>query len=197
MMRNTKFWISMALFQVVFGLVIFALTRQYYTQEQDKVSAGPAVTSQPAPAWPDPAPGPTAATNPTEFMPVFPAEVTMDDPALIARQADDFFASQQYSEAANLYERLLALGFNDVNTYNNLGITLHYLGRSAEALSILDEGVALDSSYQRIWLTLGFVNSQLGNTAQARTALTTAVELNADSDVGRSAAKMLESLPPG
>ncbi len=38
-------------------------------------------------------------------------------------------------------------------------------------------GLAVDPTHQRIWLTLGFVSSQLGNTEQARTALTTAIEL--------------------
>jgi Flp pilus assembly protein TadD len=72
---------------------------------------------------------------------------------------------------------------------------LHYLGRSTEALDILHKGVAVDSNYQRIWLTLGFVNKQLGNSEQARKALTTAVQLDPDTDVGKSAAKMLEGLP--
>jgi len=53
----------------------------------------------------------------------------------------------------------------------------------------------VDPTYQRIWLTLGFVNSQMGNTAEARTALGTAVQLGADTDVGKSAAKMLADLP--
>jgi Flp pilus assembly protein TadD len=57
--------------------------------------------------------------------------------------------------------------------------------------------VKVDANYQRIWLTLGFVNKQLGNTVQARTALTTAVQLGADNDIGRSAGKMLEGLPEG
>jgi Flp pilus assembly protein TadD len=74
---------------------------------------------------------------------------------------------------------------------------LHYLGRSSEALDILNKGVKVDANYQRIWLTLGFVNKQLGNTVQARTALTTAVQLGADNDIGRSAGKMLEGLPEG
>jgi Flp pilus assembly protein TadD len=121
--------------------------------------------------------------------------VRTDDPAVIARQADDFFARERYSEAADLYERLLALGYNEVDTYNNLGITLHYLGRHAEALRILKEGVEVDSNYQRIWLTLGFVNSQMGNTAEARAALGTAVQLGADTEVGKAAAKMLADLP--
>jgi Flp pilus assembly protein TadD len=82
-----------------------------------------------------------------------------------------------------------------VDTYNNLGITLHYLGRSAEALRWLNEGIAKDPTYQRIWLTLGFVNSELGDTGQARIALTKAVQMGADNEIGQSAVRMLENLP--
>jgi Flp pilus assembly protein TadD len=84
---------------------------------------------------------------------------------------------------------------NNVDTYNNLGITLHYLGKSNEAILRLNEGVAIDPTYQRIWLTLGFVNRQVGNAEQARAALNTAAKINADNEIGESAIKMLEDLP--
>lgn len=192
---NAKFWISMVVFQAIFGLVVFTATRQYYLDDAihspGKVSAVPMASSQPSPARPQPAKG----TSPTAAVPVFPGDVTQEDPEAMARQADDYFTNQQFEEAAELYGRMLVMGSGGVDTYNNLGITLHYLGRSDEALSVLDEGVEVDSTYQRIWLTMGYVNSQIGHTEKARAALTTAVSLDADSDVGRSAAKMLESLP--
>jgi Flp pilus assembly protein TadD len=72
---------------------------------------------------------------------------------------------------------------------------LQYLGRSTEALRALDEGIALDPTYQRIWLTLGFVNGQIGNIEEARKALTTAVQMGANSDVGQAAAELLENFP--
>ena len=94
-----------------------------------------------------------------------------------------------------MYEQLLVIRPNDVETYNNLGLTLHYLGRSTEALRRLNDGVAVDAEHQRIWLTLGFVNSQLGNSEQARTALTTAAQIGSDDSIRQSAMKMLEDLP--
>jgi tetratricopeptide (TPR) repeat protein len=121
--------------------------------------------------------------------------VTLEDPVAMASRADNYFINQQFEEAAELYQRMLVMGSGGVDTYNNLGITLHYLGRSDEALSVLDEGVEVDATYQRIWLTMGYVNSQIGHTEKARTALATAVSLDAASDVGQSAAKMLENLP--
>ena len=93
-----------------------------------------------------------------------------------------------------MYEKLLALDPDNVDTLNNLGLTLHYVGRSDEARQRLNEGAALDPTYQRIWLTLGFVNSTLGNVADARAALNTAVGMDPDNDVGKSASRMLKEL---
>ena len=182
MMRGAKFWIPMTVFQVVFGLVIFAITRQYYIDNSDDVRADPPMTSEPSFAWPD-------------FESSTSSQPTIQDPVEISRQADEFFANKQYNRAAELYEQLLTFDPSNVDTYNNFGITLHYLGRSTEALRKLSEGVAADPTYQRIWLTLGFVNSQLGDTEQARIALTTAAQMDADNEVGQTAAKMLEDLP--
>ena len=191
MIRSAKFWISMAVFQVVFGLTVFTITRQYYMQDSDKVSAEPTVTGQASPEWPDR----RSETDLEQLITSFPGQSIIEDPAALSRQADEFFTNQQYDIAADLYQKLLAVDPNNVDTYNNLGITLHYLGRSTEALRILNEGVAVDPAYQRIWLTLGFVNSQLGNTGQARSALTTAAQMGANTEVGQSATKMLDSLP--
>ena len=117
-----------------------------------------------------------------------------DDPVEISRQANEFFSRQQYQQAANLYQRLLAINPDNVEVLNNLGLTLHYLGRSDEALRRLNDGVALDSSHQRIWLTLGYVNSQLGNVEKARTALTKATEIGSNESIRQSAQRMLQEL---
>ena len=196
MNSSAKFWIQMILFQVIFGLAIFTFTRQYYMQDPGKANATPSVMGQSAPAGPHTAIE-TVGTELTQFDPVLPGAMKSEDLAVLVRQADEFFAKEQYQQAADVYQQLLATGQNDVDTYNNLGITLHYLGRSTEALDILNKGVSVDSNYQRIWLTLGFVNKQLGDNEQARMALTTAVQLDAANDVGKSAAKMLEGVQKG
>lgn len=181
----------MTVFQIVFGLAVFTITRQYYMYDLDSVRVDSTVAEQSSLVWPD---GLTA-DNPSRLNSSTFGQLSSKEPAAIARQANEFFANKQYDKAADMYKRLLALEPNNVETYNNLGITLHYLGRSTEALGKLNEGVALDRTHQRIWLTLGFVNSQLGNTEQARTALTTAVKLSADNEIGQSAIKLLENLP--
>jgi tetratricopeptide (TPR) repeat protein len=191
MVLNLKFWIPMTVFQIVFGLTIFTITRQYYIPDSDNVSNAPTEISQPSFVWPD---GITE-TNPAQLNSSTFSQSTIEDPAEISRQADEYFTKKQYDKAAESYERLLVLSPNNVETYNNLGITLHYLGRSSEALQRLNEGVVVDPTHQRIWLTLGFVYSQAGNTESARTALTAAAKIDADNEIGKSAVKMLENLP--
>ena len=191
MIRSPKFWISMAVFQVVFGLAVFAVTRQYYLHSPDNNRPKITAPSQPAPDMPDR----ITKFNPSPLDLPNLSQPVIDDPLAISRQADESFNKKDYGRAADLYQRLLELDPNDVDTYNNLGLTLHYLGRSTEAIDKLNEGAGVDPTYQRIWLTLGFVNNQVGNTEKARTALTAAVKINADNDVGQAAAKMLENLP--
>ena len=189
--QKLKFWIPMTLFQVVFGLTIFTITRQYYIQDSDNVSDNTTEIIQPAFVWPDS----ITETNPALLNSSIFSQSTIENPAEISRQANEYFTKKQYDKAAELYERLLVLAPNNVNTYNNLGITLHYLGRSSEALHWLNEGVAVDQTHQRTWLTLGFVYSQVGDTENARSALATAAKIDADNEIGKSAVKMLENLP--
>ena len=129
-------------------------------------------------------------------MDLYPAQPADMDPEKILLQADNHFAREEYEEAARGYAQFLDIGVRNVDIYNNLGITLHYLGRSVEALQVLEEGTEIDPAYQRIWLTMGFVNSQLGQFDQARTALEQARSLDADSEVGQAAQQMLNQLVP-
>ncbi|MCP4878511.1 MAG: tetratricopeptide repeat protein [Gammaproteobacteria bacterium] len=191
MIQNLKSWIPITLFQIVFGLAIFTMTRHYYLQNSDKLVDKTTEINQPAFVWPD---GITD-TSPAQLNSSTFSQSTIENPAEVSRQANEYFTQKQYDKAADSYERLLALGPNNVETYNNLGITLHYLGRSSEALHRLNEGVAIDSTHQRIWLTLGFVYSQVGNIEDARIALTTAAQMDVDNQIGKSAKKMLENLP--
>ena len=191
MILNAKFWISFVVFQVVFGLAVFAITRDYYMQDKGTVRAHPPTIGQSAPAWPN---GITETQIARLSSPAL-SEPTVQDPFEISRRANDYFANRQYDQAADMYERLLAFSPDDAEIYNNLGLTLHYLGRSSEALDKLNEGVAKDPQHQRIWLTLGYVNSQLGNFEQARTALTTAARIGTDESIRQSATRMLEDLP--
>jgi len=190
MLRKPAFWIAFALFELAFGTVVFLATRNHYMPMPVRPAAERPAAMPAVPAWPGDATGSSAPP-----LGGFMAPASPDDPAALAQQADQYFADRQYDRAAELYARLLTLAPDNAEVYNNLGLTLHYTGRSTEALAKLSEGIAVDPTNQRIWLTTGFVNAQLGNIEDARTALSNALFMNPDNDVGRSAATMLEGLP--
>ena len=188
---NAKFWVLLVLFELAFGLVVFTLTRSYYIDRPSvAVPTVKPATDRPALVWPDSA---TSTTSMPGSAPVM-VDPGFSDPAELSRQADVYFSNRQYDRAAEMYERLLVFDPNRVDTYNNLGLTLHYLGRSTEAVSKLNEGITLEPDHQRIWLTLGFVNTQLGNVEQARVALARAQAGN-DTTIRDSATRMLNELP--
>ena len=134
---------------------------------------------------PAPTPTPSSQWNGSES----------DDPVEVSRQADEAFANKEYGRAADRYARLLELVPGDVETHNNLGLTLHYLGRSTEALRALNDGIAIDPEHQRTWLTLGYVNQQLGKDEPARKALMNASLIGDDETIRKSAMEMLRELP--
>jgi GNAT superfamily N-acetyltransferase len=189
--RDIRFWALMGVFQVLFGLTVFALTRDYYLHEASTVASTPVAADPSAPLWPQEltADDISRMTSPATAMPA------SKDPAEIYRQAEEAFANRQYDTAARFYEQLLAFSPNDAEIRNNLGLTLFYTGRVDDALRALNNGVAVDPEHQRTWLTLGYVNSQLGNTAEARAALDNAVRLGTDEAIRESARKMLAELP--
>ncbi|HKL61817.1 MAG TPA: tetratricopeptide repeat protein [Woeseiaceae bacterium] len=195
MERNGKFWAGMAIFQVAFGLAVFGATRTYYLDDTSTTAAGGgnaatgAATVRQRPA---PQPGGISANDIA-----LSSAMTMpsEDPAAMARQADNLFREKQYGRAADLYARLLERNSDNVEARNNLGLTLHYLGRHDEALQQLREGAEANPDHQRIWLTLGFVSSQLGDVEEARRALTRATETGGNLTIKESAQQMLDALP--
>ena len=195
-MHSTRFWLTMAVFQLAFGLTVFAVTRHYYLS-----SAPPAQL----PAWAlgagtalpstTPTSAPFKLAPPVSLPPVVSAALAGNDPVALFERADAAFTAGSYAEAAALYEQLVALDPQNVELYNNLALTLHYLGRSDEALQKLKAGLAIDPTHQRSWLTSGFVNQRLGNTTEARAALVKARDAGDDKQIRESAEKMLADLP--
>lgn len=191
MNRDKKFWTLLLVFQVFFGLVVFAVTREYYMPDET-APRGHTLTAAPAASgW---SRGMTA-TDVARLTSPGLVDTAPSDPAEIYRRAEEFFVARQYAQAAQLYEQLLTFSPNDAEIYNNLGLTLFYLGRGDDALARLNEGVTKDPAHQRIWLTLGYVNSQLGNVQQAREALTKAAETGGNASIREAALEMLAKLP--
>lgn len=191
MVRNGKFWMFMAVFQILFGLAVFAITRDHYMAAATSSQPHVAILNPDVPAWPNV----VSESSIARLSSSATGAAVVPDPVEMSRQADAFFANKQYDRAAELYERLLAFNPGTADTHNNLGLTLHYLGRSTEALRRLEEGIEIEPRNQRIYLTIGYVNSQLGNTEKARKALTTATEVGSDDSIRQSAMTMLENLP--
>jgi tetratricopeptide (TPR) repeat protein len=191
MASNKRFWTLLVIFQVFFGLVVFAFTREYYMQDAETARGQQQIAGPATPAW---SRGITA-TDISRLSSPGIVESMPSDPAEIYRRAEEFFANKQYAQAAQLYEQLLTYSPDDAEIYNNLGLTLFYLGRPDDALRRLNEGVDRDAGHQRIWLTLGYVNSQLGNTAEAKVALTNAIQVGGNASIREAAEKMLADLP--
>jgi Flp pilus assembly protein TadD len=177
------FWIALAVFEVAFGTAIFMVTRSYY-RDQNPTEPLPSVDIRSL----DPA-GSSAVTA------IASADVQSPrTPDEIAQLADSHFANRQYEAAAVLYEQLLEQDRANADLLNNLALTLHYIGRSEEALRRIDEGIAIDPDHQRIRLTQGFVLSQMGRSAEAVTSLNTAIELGSANEIADSARRMLAEI---
>ena len=187
--RDGPGWpLTLALVTVT-GVLVFAVTRQIYVGDATGESIAGRNTAMPSAASPD-----QLVVNPAMLESLLSTDLNQKDPATMSLLANQYFDKRQYEEAADLYGQLSALDPTNVDLLNNLGLTLQYINRSAEALQVLTRGSRLDPNNQRIWLTLGYVNRSMDNTDAARSALQTAVRIDPHSDVGKSASKMLSEL---
>lgn len=190
---SAKFIMPIVVLQIAYGLAVFALTRAYYKSTAE--TAAP-VAAQPMAG--------DASLNPPSFntsgalgsLQPFSNRPAQGPVSLeqLTSQADDAFEKQQYAQAASLYAQALALSPKDAELYNEVGIALHYAGRSAEAVDKLKQGVAISPGHQRIWLTLGFVQARSGATAEGRAALQKAAEMDPNSPIGQEAKRLLSQL---
>ncbi|MBI5237224.1 MAG: hypothetical protein HY887_02235 [Deltaproteobacteria bacterium] len=117
-----------------------------------------------------------------------------DDLSALRRLADGYFDIAEFDKAAGHYKRL-ALKSNDVDLYNEIGISLHYAGRSSEGIKYIDEGIRKNPGHQRIWLTKGFIMAHgIGDLKAARAAWEKARSLNPDSPIGKAAGDYLAEM---
>ncbi len=184
-------WLYLLAFLALYGVVVHGLTRAYC--EFTAVEMGAESVPGTQPSRPAGAPGSLGASIPRSTPQIGPREeLATEDPILLARLGDRLFEDRQFERAVVAYERAVQLNPADVDSYNDLGLSLHYLGRSAQAVAVLKEGISKGPEYQRIHLTMGFVQLQSGNREAAITALERAIELGADTPVADSARRMLE-----
>ncbi|MES9941840.1 MAG: tetratricopeptide repeat protein [Candidatus Thiodiazotropha sp. 6PLUC2] len=186
-------WVVIVIAQITYGLMVYAVTRSYYEQ---KPAVAVAASGNNGVTAPHPTPNPMGASITPGKLGLAPAaeDLSQDDPALIARLADNYFAEKNYQQAIDLYERAITINPDDVESYNDLGLALLYTGQSDQAVTVLMAGVQKNPQFQRIQLTLGFVLAQTGNKQGAADALNKAIELGADNSVGVEAKRMLGEL---
>jgi len=177
-------WAIAIAFLAFYGFAVFALTRDYYLLHPPRPAAAPAASA----AGPGLGQQMRAALDDAGDL---PAGLTESDPVLLAQEADRLFAAERFAEAVTLYRRVLEMRPDDTDARNDLGLALFYAGNSAEGLKELRAGAEAAPGYQRIWLSLGFVAAQAGDTDLAREALTKAKVLDPDSDIGAEAARLL------
>ena len=183
-------WLQTVALLFVFGLIVFAVTRQMYVSDAQTVSATGSDTAAPL-ALPQ---SDQFEIDTALVESLLSFDSRKQDPATMSLLANQYFANRQYAKAADLYAQLSALDPGNVDIQNNLGLTLHYTNRSEDALAVLMKGSALDPGNQRIWLTLGYVNKELGNLDEAKLSLETAEQIDPGSNVGGSASRMLAEL---
>ena len=189
--------LGLLVFLVFYGFAVFALTRDYFLRQFPKWQAEQAArVSAPAHGLPQAQAKPRPAPLPV-IEDAVPPSVIESNPVLLAQQGDTLFAQRRYAEAISVYRRVLEMDPADTDTRNDLGLALHYSGQTPAALDVLRAGTQAAPSFQRIWLTLGFVSSQAGDAEGARHALEAARDLEPESDVGREAARLLGIMDGG
>lgn len=183
-------WLILVAFLGFYGFAVFALTRDYYVRHPVR----PPLTQVPG----ETNPHGRGQVSPSglDLANAVPKSIEEGNPALLGERADRLFAERRYQEAIPLYRRVLELSPDDAETYNDLGLALHYVGDSAGALEVLRAGVAGAPDFQRIWLTLGFVSLQARDPEGARVALGRARDLDPTSAIGQEAVRLLGLADP-
>ena len=133
-------------------------------------------------------------SNLMKVLPVEELMVDTSDPQALARLGDQYFESSNYMQAIEIYKKALEIDPNDIDTLNDLGLAYHYTGNSDLAEEVLIKGTVTAPSFQRIWLTLGYVLKSAGKNEEARSVLQKTVDMDPDNEVGQEALIMLGQL---
>ena len=83
---------------------------------------------------------------------------------------------------------------NDTDTLNDLGLAYHYTGNSDIAEEVLIKGTEIAPSFQRIWLSLGYVLKSVGKNEEAQAVLQKTIDMGPDNEIGQEAIRMLGQL---
>ncbi|MBI2411697.1 MAG: tetratricopeptide repeat protein [Deltaproteobacteria bacterium] len=115
-----------------------------------------------------------------------------NDPEVLWRLGDAYFDSKQFAEAADYYKKAIQFKPDETDIYNDLGLSVHYLGKSDEGLKYVEVGIKKNPYHQRIWLTKGFILAYgMGDLQGAKAAWEKAAALNPESQIGKAASEFL------
>jgi len=192
---KSSWWLAIISFQILYGLAIFLVTRDIYQRESAPVEPRSAMSGRAKAVVPGSERFTVADAERLVASAPMAEPASTDSLEQITRMADEHFRQGRFDEALVYYGRILKRLPHEVSVYNNLGLTLHYVGRTGEAIEKLEQGIKLGAGDQRIWLTLGFVQTQARNAAAARRALSRAVEIDPETPVAREAKRLIDDLP--
>ena len=185
-MESYKKWLIVIIAVAAAGLVIAGFVTRQSEGPDKEAPQTPEQTSMPPVA-----PGPMVEQDFNKVEPLEKLGVDTNNPQALAVLGDKYFEGSKFNQAIEIYKKVLELDPRDIDTYNDLGLAYQYANRPDLAADILKKGVAIAPSYQRIWLSLGFVHMSTGNNEEAKAALKKAVELDPKSDVGQEAMRMI------
>jgi len=114
-----------------------------------------------------------------------------NDAIALAYLGDMYFGISQFHDAVKYYAMAININPRDVDTHNDIGLANHYIGSSDIGLRHVEEGIKVDPSFQRIWLTKGFILAATGRIDEARNAWEQVLIIDPDSDVATAAASFL------
>ena len=105
---------------------------------------------------------------------------------------DTYFDLKRFDLAVKYYKMASDVEPENVKVYNDIGLSLHYMGNSPEGLKYIDEGIKKNPYNQRIWLTKGFVLAYgLGDLNAAGEAWEKARAIDPESSIGKAASDYL------
>jgi tetratricopeptide (TPR) repeat protein len=114
---------------------------------------------------------------------------------LHSRLGDAYFDIKDFNSAVVSYKKAVKINPSDVDAYNDLALSYHYLNNTMEGLAYVNQGIEKNPGYQRIWLTKGFLMAfGVGSSEEAAAALQKAYDLDPTTPVGQAAKAYLEEL---
>ena len=120
----------------------------------------------------------SSVTGQTTRSPQGPNETILRVATDQKRQAVLSFRNRDYESALEHFQAAVAADPTDVESQDNVGVTLARLGRTREATAALLRAIAIDRRFPPPHYHLGLIYDQMGRTAEAIARYQEALQLN-------------------